>query len=98
MIAQELIDYIKTNLASGMDDEALKAEFRSRGFANDEIDQAFITARSREVLTNESDSNVHISRKEIFIGIAALIILASLAFLVFSPVSQKVGEVLGIFR
>jgi hypothetical protein len=82
MITQELIDTVKTGLAAGTDTEAVKSELRNKGYANDEIDQAFINAKKE--MSENSDQGIawHLTRKEVYIGLATLLILAS-AILIF---------------
>jgi hypothetical protein len=97
MVTQDLVDYIKSNLASGMDTEALKTELRGHGWANDDIDTAFVSATSgaqaEAVHAETPSSGWHIGKKEIFITIAGLLLLGAAgaaAYFVVPPSPEKV--------
>jgi hypothetical protein len=96
MVTQDLVDYIKSNLASGMDTEALKTELRGHGWANDDIDTAFVSATSAQaeaVHAETPSSGWHIGKKEIFITIAGLLLLGAAgaaAYFVVPPSPEKV--------
>jgi SOS response regulatory protein OraA/RecX len=49
VITPEIIDYIKSSMAAGLDNEAIKTELRIKGLANDEIDAAFVSAAKSQV-------------------------------------------------
>lgn len=83
MVTQDLIDYIKSSLTSGTDPEALKNELRGHGWANDDLDSAFVTASSSVATTTstttvaEAPSSWHITKKEVFIVIGVLLLLGA---------------------
>ena len=77
MPTEEIIQFIKASLASGDDAANIRNELRSRGFANDDIDAAFVTAQAGEddsVDVNNKPS-LRLSRSEIFIILACILIL-----------------------
>lgn len=94
MVTQDLINYIKSNLASGMDSEALKAELRNHGWPNDDIDSAFLSATSGAPVGNEvPSSGWHITNKEVFITIGGLLVLGATgaaAYFMIPPSPEKV--------
>jgi hypothetical protein len=83
MITPELLDYIKSNLASGHDIDKIKSELRNSGWQNEDIDAAISSvghdtggAMAPGMTFNNDPHNAPRPWiKEIFIAIAGLLIL-----------------------
>lgn len=75
MLSKELVDEVKSSLANGSDPIAIKNDLRTRGFANDEIDSAFVEAQSANDPEESGTTGWRMPRKEVFIAILAAIAL-----------------------
>lgn len=89
MITQDLTDYARTSIQAGTDDEAVRKELISRGLSADEVDQVMQSAKQKDV------SGLQIGRREIYIGLATLLILAAVIFIYFLTKNPSAGEVSG---
>ncbi|MBX4205494.1 MAG: hypothetical protein KW788_04945 [Candidatus Doudnabacteria bacterium] len=98
MVTPDLIEYVKSSMASGTDAEAIKNELRSQGWANDDIDSALVSAGSgvpspAHASIEAAGSGWHVTKKEIFIVVAGLLLLSgagAAAFYLIPPAPEKV--------
>jgi len=97
MITPDIIEYITQSLAAGLDSEVIKTELRAKGLPNDEMDAAFIAAKTTHDETQEMMGSGLINKREVFIGIVALLIVG-LALFIFLTTHKSPGQISELFK